>query len=163
MSETTGQASMAKLLGIFTLAWVAAQAALMALNYFFPNLNVRGSVSIVMVMIAAMSAGQSYARQTGRRPAGREKLVFAFLATLIAFALSVAATWGIFRYFGLPLTLENIALAATGDVSAAADIAPFLAIGAAVVGLLSLFLCWFGFGMGARNQIKQAERAAAKG
>lgn len=163
MIDSTGQASMTRLLGIFTLTWVAIQVALIAATYFFPELPLPDSIGIVMAMIAAMISGQSYARQTGRRPTGSEKLVFALIATLIAVALSVAAVWGIFRYYAIALTLENVIFAATGDAAATTEIAPYLTIGAAVVGALSLFLCWLGFGMGAKGQLKQMERAAGRG
>jgi hypothetical protein len=163
MNQTTGQAPMTKLLGIFALAWVAAQAAILALGYVFPDLPLPSSLGIVMAMVAAMSSGQSFARQTGRRPTAGERLGFAILATAVVFALSIVLVWGVFRYHGVPVSVENLLIAATGDAKAAADIAPFITIGAAIVGVLTLFMCWFGYGMGAKGQIKQMERAAAKG
>jgi hypothetical protein len=163
MPGTTGQAPMIRLLATFTLAFVAGQAAIMALGYFFPDLPLPSSLGVVMAMVAAMSAGQSHVRQTDRRPTGGEKLIFGLLATAVVAALSLALVWGIFRFHAIPLTLENVAIAATGDARAAADVAPYLTVGAVIVGLVTLFMCWFGFSMGARSAIKQQERAAAKG
>lgn len=163
MTNGFAQASLAKVLGIFALVLIVGQAALFAVGYFFPNLPVPSSIGIVLVMVAAMSAGQSYARQTGARPSGGEKLVFAVLASLVSAAIGVGMVWGMFQSLGVPFTLENVAIAISGNPSAGAEMSDILPIVLGIAALLTLVLCWLGYGFGARNQLKQQERLAAKG
>jgi hypothetical protein len=162
MSDGYGQALMARNLGVFAVALIAGQVALMAVGYFFPNFDFGNSMGVVMVMLAAMLAGQSHVRQSGQRPTGGEKLVFMVLATLVLAVVALVLAWGIFQYYGVPLTMENVILSASGDARMAADVKDILPIALGIEAVLTLFLSWLGFGLGARSQIKQAERLAAK-
>ena len=163
MRQTTGHALMVRLLGIFALSWLGVQGAYLTLGYFFPRSfgpSVLGAV--IVASVAASFAGSSYARRTDRRPTGAEILVFALLATLIAFALRLALLWGLLRFYRLPLTLENLSLIATGDRNGLTGYGHFLGSIVAFESVLIVLMCWFWFWLGARSEIKNREKRAAK-
>jgi hypothetical protein len=153
---------MTKTLGVFVMVQVLALVLLYAVEHFFPSIPLPSSLGIVVAMVAALAAGQYHAQKTGRLATAGEKLRFALLATVVSFALSLGLVWGIFLYYGVPMTLETLAIAVSGDAGAADGLKAFLPIGLGVITVLYLFMSWLGFGMGVRSQIKQAERLAAK-
>ncbi|MCA3488379.1 MAG: hypothetical protein IOD05_15100 [Rhodobacter sp.] len=162
MTENTSGALMTKTLGVFVMMQVLSLVLLYAIGYFFPGIPLPSSLGIIVAMAAAGSAGYYHAHKTGRLATAGEKLRFALLATGASFALSLGLVWGIFLYYGVPLTLDALAIAAAGDAGAADGLKALLPISLAVITVLYLFMSWLGFGMGVRSQIKQAERLAAK-
>ncbi len=160
---TTGTPSTGKMLAIFLGTLLFGQAVLYAVGYFFPDIEMPSSIGIVFLLVAAMAAGQVFAKDAGRRMTGGEKLRFSVLATVAALVLTTAVLWGLFRYHGVPFTLENIVMAATGDAAPASEIATFLPIVLGVSVVVSVLFCFLGLGMGTRNHLKQMEKLAARG
>lgn len=163
MTNLTEKAPLGRMLALFIGIWLLANIVLAAVGYAFPDLPVPSSVGIVLAMVAAMSAGQSGTKAVGRSLVFGEKAVFALLATLLSAALGIAVLWGIFAWFGVPFTLENVVLGMTGDAVPAAEIISIMAWIVPVVLVIYVLVTYFGAAMGARNQIKLQERLAAKG
>lgn len=162
MTENTSGTLMTKTLGMFVMLQVLAYVLLYGIEHFVPSIPLPGYLGIIIAMGAAVGAGYYHAGKTGRLATAGEKLRFALLATGASFALSLGLVWGIFLYYGVPLTLDALAIAAAGDAGAADGLKALLPISLAVITVLYLFMSWLGFGMGVRSQIKQAERLAAK-
>jgi hypothetical protein len=163
MVNETATAPTGKMLAIFLGTLIFGYVVLVAIGYFFPQLEMPGSIGVVFQMVAAMAAGGTFATATGRRMTSGEKLRFAILATALALLLTVAVLWGMLAYVGLPFTLQNVLLVVTGEMVPPGEMMAFLPIVIAVSIVISLLICFFAVGFGARNQIKQAERLAAKG
>ncbi|MGL4235508.1 ABZJ_00895 family protein [Tabrizicola sp.] len=163
MTGTTNRIPMGKMLAIFLATLVFGNLLIAAVVYFFPDLNMPASVGIIIAAVAAMAAGAPAGQATGRRMTAGEKATFAAFATILAVLLVVAMAWGTLTYFGLPFTLQNSIGMFVGELVPEAEIRqifPWVALFGVVVNFLIFF---FGVGFGARNQIKQAERLAAKG
>jgi hypothetical protein len=163
MTNNNATAPTGKMIAIFLGTLIFGYVVLAAIGYFFPQLEMPGSIGIVFLMVAAMSAGTTFATATGRRMTSGEKLRFAVLATVLSLLLTVAVLWGSLAYVGLPFTLQNVTLVATGEMVAPGEMGQFLPIIIGVSVVVSLLICFFAVGFGARNQVKQAERLAAKG
>ncbi len=163
MSEAADQAPMGRMLAIFMVALIAVNLALGVMSYFFPELPIPSSMGIILAMVAAMSAGQSATKAINRRLGFREKAIFSVLATVLSAVLGITVFWAIFAYHGVPFTLENAILAATGDAVPAAEIRSMLAWIVPVVLLIYVLIIYLGTTLGSRNQIKLQERLAAKG
>jgi hypothetical protein len=162
MTENTSGISMTKTLGVFVLVQVLALVLLYAIGHFFPSIPLPSFPGSMVAIVAALAAGQYHAQKTGRLATAGEKLRFALLATGVSFVLSVGLVWGLFLYYGLPLTLDTLALAAAGDAGDADGFKTLLLIGLGVMTVLYLFMSWLGFSLGVRIQIKQAGRLAAR-
>jgi hypothetical protein len=160
---TSDTLPLGRMLVIFLAVLIAANMVLVALGYLFPDLPVPSSIGIVMAMIAAMSAGQSATKSLNRRLTFGEKAIFAVLATILSTAFGIAILWGIFAWFGVPFTVENILLGMTGDAAPAAEILSIMAWVVPVLLVLYLLVTYFGAAMGSRSQIKLLEKQAAKG
>lgn len=160
---TTETLPLGRMLAIFLGILILANLILGAVSYLFPDLPIPSSMGIILAMVAAMSSGQSASKALNRKLVFSEKAVFAVLATLVSVALGVAVFWAILAYFGVPFTLENVILALTGDAVPAAEIRQILAWVVPIVLLLYVLVTYFGVAMGSRNQIKLAEKLAAKG
>jgi len=163
MTPTITAVPLGKMLAVFIGMLIAGNALVVGIEYVLPDLTMPSSMGMVFVMVGAMQAGQTAARSTGRRLTAGEKATFAVAATAASIALSVALLWGIFTWFSVPFSLENVVLVMTGDTVPYAEIMEFLPwIGLFVV-VLSFVLCYFAVGWGARTLLKQQERLAAKG
>jgi hypothetical protein len=163
MTPTTDRAPLGKMLAVFIGMLIAGNLLVVGIEYVLPDLTIPSSMGVVFLMLGAMQAGQTAARNTGRRLTAGEKARFALAATVTSIALSVALLWGILAWFGVPFSLENVVLAMTGDTVPYAEIMEFLPwIGLFVV-ILDFVLCFFAVGWGARTLLKQQERLAAKG
>jgi len=163
MTNLIEKAPLGRMLAVFLGLLIAANVVLAAITYAFPDLQIPSSMGVILAMVAAMSAGQSGAKAVGRRLAFGEKAVFALLATALSAAMGIALFWGIFAWFGVPFTLENVVLATTGDAVPAEEIRQILAWVVPIVLVIYVLITYFGAAMGARNQIKLAEKLAAKG
>jgi hypothetical protein len=163
MNTTSAPAPTGKMMAIFMGTLIFGYVILAAMGYFFPTIEMPGSIGIVFLIVAAMAAGGVFATATKRRMVAGEKFRFAILATLLSLLLTVAVLWGVLAYVGLPFTLQNVILVATGEMAAPGEIISILPIILGVAVLVTLLVCFFGVGFGASNQIKQAERLAAKG
>jgi hypothetical protein len=154
---------MFRMLAVFLALLVAANLALGAIGYFFPDLPIPSAMGIILAMVAAMSAGQSATKTLNRRLVFRELASFAVLATLLSAALGIGVFWGIFAYHGVPFTLENFILAMTGDTVPAAEIRQILSWIVPIVLSIYVLITYFGATMGSRNELKLREKLAAKG
>ena len=162
MTDLIEKAPLGRMLAIFLGLLILVKIVLAAIGYAFPDLPIPSSIGIVMAMVAAMSAGQSGAKAVGRRLVFGEKAVFAVLATALSAALGVGILWGLFAWFGVPFTLDNVIVAATGDTVPPDEIRQILAWVVPIVLLVYVLITYFGAAMGARNQIKLQERLAAR-
>jgi hypothetical protein len=153
---------LARMLAIFLAVLVAANLALGAIGYFFPDLPIPSAMGIILAMVAAMSAGQSATKTLNRRLVFRELITFAVLATILSVALGIGVFWGIFAYHGVPFTAENFILVMTGDGIPAAEIWQILSWIAPIVLLIYVLITYFGATMGSRNELKLREKLAAK-
>ncbi len=162
MIETTIPLPMLKMVGVFIGTVILVTAAIMAFEYFVPDVKVPNSISIVGYIVGSMQAGMFAARTTKQLPNAGEKLVFATWATAAAALLVIAFMWALFVYNGVPLTLMTLGTVVTGSVPDAAFLKflPWiLLIGIA----LNLLITYCGVGSGAKQQLKMLERQAAKG
>ena len=162
MTDLIEKAPLGRMLAIFLGLLILVNIVLAAIGYAFPDLPIPSSIGIVMAMVAAMSAGQSGAKAVGRRLVFGEKAVFAVLATALSAALGVGILWGLFAWFGVPFTLDNVVLATTGDTVPPDEIRQILAWVVPIALLVYVLITYFGAAMGARNQIKLQEKLAAK-
>lgn len=163
MDATTQKIPLGKMLMIFLGTLIGGNVLLVLIQTFLPNVPMPGSIGIVFAMIASMSAGGSAATALGRPLVAREKLTFAAAATVGSLVLTVALFWGIFVWNGVPFTLGNVIMATTGAAAPDAEITailPWIGVFAVVV---SLLVCYFGVGLGAKNQLRALARKAAKG
>jgi hypothetical protein len=163
MTNLIEKAPLGRMLAIFLGLLILANIVLAGVGYAFPDLPIPSSMGIILAMVAAMSAGQSGAKAVGRRLVFAEKAVFALLATALSAALGIAVIWGIFAWFGVPFTVENLILGMTGGAVPAAEIISIMAWVIPVVMVIYVLITYFGAAMGARNQIKLQEKLAAKG
>lgn len=162
MDLTASKMPLPKMLLVFLGTLIAGNVLLFLIQTFLPNVPMPGSIGIVFAMIASMSAGGSAATTLGRTLPAKEKLVFAVAATLASLVLTVALFWGLFAWHGVPFTMSNVIMAVTGDAAPDAEIATFLPWIALFAVVISLLVCYFGVGFGAKNQLRALERKAAK-
>jgi hypothetical protein len=163
MQVSTEKLPFGRMLAVFTGVLVAANLALAAIGYVFPDLPIPSSMGIVVAMVAAMSAGQSATKAINRRLVFREKAVFAVLATAVSTVLGVGMLWAFFAYFGVPFTLESVIMIMTGDAVPGDEIRQILTWVIPIVLVLYLLVTYFGAALGSRNQIKLQEKLAAGG
>jgi hypothetical protein len=163
MVETNGTSSMSKMLLAFVGILVLVHAAFAGIAYFFPDLEMPNSMGIIFLTIAAISAGQVFAKDSGRAMTSGEKFKFAVLGTILGLALAIGVVWAYFVYFGVPFTISNVLLGLTNQVTAPGDLPMYLLIVGGVAALTSLLVCYFGSGAGAKMHLKQMAKLAAKG
>lgn len=163
MDGITAKMPLRKMLMIFLGILIGGNVLLVLIQTFLPNVPMPGSIGIVFAMVASMSAGGSAATALGRPLVAREKLTFAAAATVASLVLTLAVFWGLFAWNGVPFTLSNIIMATTGDAAPDGEIAAILPWVGLVAVLVSLLVCYFGVGFGAKNQLRALDRKAAKG
>jgi|GEM_PF-1748803 len=146
----------------FALGLIATQAGIMAVSYAFPDLKMPSTTGLLIVMVAAMVAGQSFAKRTGRVMARAERWRFSFGSVAIALAVGAATLAGVMAYFGVPISADTMALLITGNFRSAAMIKDWLLILVAASAVLSLLTSWFFVNMGAKTMLKALEKQAAK-
>lgn len=159
----TDRMPLGKMLLVYLGTLIAGNAILVGLQFAAPNLPMPGSIGIVFAMVASMSAGGTAATALGRPLVAGEKLRFAGAATLASLALTVVVFGALFAWLGVPMTLPNLVLVITGDTAADAEIASILPWIALFGVGISLLVCYFAVGFGAKNQLRALERKAAKG
>lgn len=163
MVLTTRKMPLAKMLLVFLGTLIAGNVLLILIQTFLPNVPMPGSIGIVFAMVASMSAGGTAATTLGRPLMAKEKLTYAAAATAASLVLTVVIFWGLFAWNGVPFTLSNVIMAATGEAAPDAEIAailPWIGLFAIVV---SLLVCYFAVGFGTKNQLRALDRRAAKG
>lgn len=162
MSETGTGAGIGRPLMVFAGILIAGQVVQSGLAMALPDLDLPGSIGLVITIFAALIAGQSFARASGRVMTGAEKMRFALAATVVAVALAVAGLAALFAWYGVPMTKDNLALALTGDAGLARDMGGWLwallAIGVVVTWAIALF----GVGTGGKSWLKKQAKLAAR-
>ena len=146
----------------FTLGLICAQVGVMAVSYVFPDLKMPSSTGLLIVMISAMVAGQSFAKRTGRVMTGSERWRFSLGAVAIALAVGAALLAGIMVYYGLPVSLDTLAFLIAGDFQTAARMKDWLLALFAGGAVISLLTAWIFVNMGAKTMVKALEKQAAK-
>lgn len=160
---TSDTLPLGRMLAIFLAVLIAANLVLAALGYFFPDLPVPSSIGIVLAMVGAMSAGQAATKALNRRLTFGEKAIFAVLATVLSAVVGIAILWGIFAWFGVPFTLENVVLGMTGGAVPVSEFLGYMSWIVPIVLVVYVLITYFGAAMGSRNEIKLREKLAAKG
>jgi hypothetical protein len=153
-------APMGKMIAIFLGALLFGNILLFAISYFFPDIEMPGSIGIIFLLVGAMSAGGAFAHATKRRMTTGEKFRFAVVATVLAILLSLAVVWGMFAYYGVPFSVQTMIMAMAGEAVSEAEIRQMLPIIGAVALVVGVLVCFFGVGAGASGQVKQLEKAA---
>jgi len=162
MTAPTDRAPMFKMLAVFVGTMLAANLAVLAIEYFLPDLTMPNSIGVFFLVAAAMASGQVGGQTLKRRLTAGEKATFAVGATVLSMLLVLALLSAALAYVGLPVTLEHMVFAMTGSFATAADIADILPLVGLIMAGVSLFVCYISVGWGARTQVKALERQAAK-
>lgn len=162
MINVSDKAPLGRMLAVFLGLLILANIVLAVIGYAFPDLPIPSSMGIILAMVAAMSAGQSATKAVNRRLRVGEKVTFALTATALSAALGVGLFWAMFAWFGVPFTLDNVILAASGDTVPPADLRQILAWVIPIVLVVYVLITYFGAAMGSRNQIKLQEKLAGK-
>lgn len=162
MITTTTEMPLAKMILVYLATLIAGNVLAILIETFLPNLSLPGSIGIVFAMVASMTAGGTAATALGRSLVSREKLVFAVVATVTSLILTLLLVWGLFAWNGAPLTTTNLVVAMTGDPANTEEIAALLPWILLAGTVLSLLICYFAVGFGAKNQLRALERKAAK-
>jgi hypothetical protein len=163
MTETGTGAGIGRPLMVFAGILIAGQVIQGGLAVAFPDLELPGSVGIVITIVAALFAGQSFAKASGRVMTGAEKMRFALAATVVAVALAAVGFAALFAWYGVPLTPDNLALVLTGDAGLARDMGGWLWVILAVGVVLTWAIALFGVGSGGKSWLKKQEKLAARG
>lgn len=162
MTAPIEAAPMGKMLLVFLGTLITLNLALVAFEYFLPDVELPGSLGILLMMAAAMAAGQIGGQNVKRRLTLKEKAVFALVATALGLAVTVGMLWAIFAWHGVPFTIPFVIMAATGEMVPQAEITEMLPYVLGFMVVISLLITFFAVGWGARTQVKAMERQAAK-
>lgn len=157
----TDQMPLGRMLAFFAGVFVVGNILVAALTYFLPDLPLPNSTGMIIVMVAALAAGQGVAAQLGRKLRAGEKAIFAAVATIVTLAFAVVVLWGILAYVGLPFTQENALMLMVGQADA--DLAAYLPLILVIGGVITFLVSFLFVGLGVSTQLKALERKAAKG
>ncbi|MBK6468149.1 MAG: hypothetical protein IPL38_07215 [Rhodobacter sp.] len=162
MDGTPRTSGMGRALFNFAMAMIAGQVAILGIGLAFPDFDLPSSTGMIIIMAASIAAGQSFAKVADRVMTGGEKARFALAATAISLAVTAAFYIGLFAYYRVPFSMDNLAMMFTGDPGLAADLKNWLVIILAVATVLTWVVSWFFVGMGAKGAIKARDKLAAK-
>jgi hypothetical protein len=162
MIATTTPAPVGKMLLVFLGTLIALNLALAAFQYLLPDIELPTSMGILLMMAAAMAAGQIGGQNVKRRLTLKEKAVFSVVATALGMAVTLGMLWAIFAWHGVPFSIPYVIMAATGEVVPQSEINEFLPYVIGFMALISLLITFLAVGWGARTQVKALERKAAK-
>jgi hypothetical protein len=152
-----------RMIAIFLATLLMGHAALLAIGIFAPDIEMPGSIGIVLLTVAAIAAGGAFAKATNRKMTNGEKLRFALLGTVTGLLLAFGVMAAILAYAGVPLSLEAMMAAIVGEFVSRSEIMSMLPILLGVATVTTMLVCFFGVGVGANAQLKQAAKLAAKG
>ncbi|MFZ1468420.1 MAG: ABZJ_00895 family protein [Paracoccaceae bacterium] len=162
MADQQTTASYGKPLAIFVATLIFAQVVIAVGLYAFPNFKLPSATGLIIAMVAAMAAGGVFGKSLGRLMTAGEKLKFAVLATVVGLGLQLAIIAGFLMYFGVPVTASNMVLAVTGESLVSDQDMAMIGIVLAGAAVISLIVCFFFVGMGAKQEVKRAEKLAEK-
>jgi hypothetical protein len=162
MSETTSSSPLARMLTAFLGILLFGHVLLTGIAHYFPDLKMPNSIGLIIVAAAATYAGQFFARSLGRGMFAKEKFTFALVATILGIALTACVVWAQFAYYGVPFSVDNVLFLVLGDTLSAEEKKMVLWVGGGVGSIVSVIVCYFGCGFGAKSYLKQLQRQAAK-
>jgi hypothetical protein len=162
MTAPIEAAPMGKMLMVFLGTLIILNLALAAFEYVLPDVELPGSIGILMMMAAAMAAGQIGGTAVRRRLTLKEKTVFSVVATLLGMAVTFGMLWAVFAWNGVPFSISLLVLALSGEMMSQSDINEMVPLVIGFMAVISLLICFLAVGWGARTQVKAMERKAAK-
>ena len=162
MTAPTESAPMAKMLTVFLGTLIILNLALAVFEYVLPDVELPGSLGILMMMAAAMAAGQIGGTAAKRRLTLKEKVLFSVVATPLGLAVTFGMLWAVFAWNGVPFSVQLLVLAMSGEMMSQAEIDEIFPLLVGVMAVISLVICFFAVGWVARTQVKAMERQAAK-
>ncbi len=155
ISTSPASGSLTKPLLIFTAFIIAGNIILAIIGSY---IELPSSIGIIVMVAAAMGAGQSFGNSTRRLMTKGERFRFALIATLIAIVVAILAFWAAFAYYGVPFTLQNMMLGfgiAPGEVE---EFKSIMMIIIPIALLINIAVAYFTVGFGARSALKQLEK-----
>jgi hypothetical protein len=150
--------SLARSFLIFTGAYVLATALVMVITTLL-NFDVPSAMGIIILVAVTGPVMQAFVSKEGRTMTGRERLIFAVGATLIALALSILFLVGVLFYHGIPLSLGSIQ--AMVGINGPINGLVVLAI-AAIALIVPVLVIYFTSGFMGRNALKQRNKLASR-
>jgi hypothetical protein len=162
MTAPIEAAPMGKMLTVFLGTLIILNLALAAFEYVLPDVELPGSIGILMMMAAAMAAGQIGGTAVRRLLTLKEKTVFSVVATLLGMAVTFGMLWAVFAWNGVPFSISLLVMALSGEMMSQSDINEMVPLVIGFMAVISLLICFFAVGWGARTQVKAMERKAAK-
>lgn len=151
-------ASLKSSLFTFTWAYVLCLALVFAVTMFIELPN-NSAMGIVAMMAATMPARGKFFTTYGRLPTKSERFRFAVIGMAITLALSAVFVFSTFQFYGMPFSLDTLAL---GLGLPAEDIKPILGIAVAVAIVVGLIVLYFAFNMGAKSGARVLAKQRAK-
>lgn len=162
MTAPTEAAPMGKMLTVFLGTLIILNLALAVFEYFMPDVELPGSFGVLMMMAAAMAAGQIGGTAAKRLLTLKEKTLFSVVATLLGMAVTFGMIWAVFAWNGVPFSVQLLVLAVSGEMISHGEIDEMVPVLIGAMAVISLLICFFAVGWGARTQVKAMERKAAK-
>jgi hypothetical protein len=147
---------MTKAVMAFAALLIFGQILYGVLTYF---VDVQSSaIGIILMMGAAMGAGQIFANSEKRIMQKGERARFAVFATITGVLIGIVGLYAVFAWYKVPFSLDTLLMSfgtAPGELS---QMRGFLWIGAAVATVASLLVTYFASGFGAKAALKQLEK-----
>jgi hypothetical protein len=142
----------------FSVFFTFGQVVLAVLTSFIDIQT--SAIGVILMMAAAMAAGQAFATRENRRMTPGEKIQFAVLATLLGAILSLGLLAVVFGWYGVPFSLDALLLSQGLNASDLVTARQYLGVGIAVAASVSLIASYLGAGFGANVALKQRSRAS---
>ena len=143
---------------VFVGLLAVAQAVIVSLGLFFPDIRLPSFVNFLIVILAAMACGRVFVHAARRMPSIGERLTFAAIGVLLGLFVNVVFLAGMLILRGIPATGENLALWMTGTSIAQGDRADFLVSALALAFGIGVVLGFAGIGLGAWQALKTHPR-----
>ncbi len=148
-------ASLIKPLLAFCGALIFAQIVLIVILSFVDLPTSGSGVSMAILVVSGMTAGQVFAHSARRLMTKGERFRFAIFATILGYLIAAVGFYATFVYYDVPFTIDNL-LAALGVP--ADNAAMFFSVVIGVASVLSLIVLYFASGFGAKTALKQLEK-----
>jgi hypothetical protein len=116
------------------------------------------SMGIVLLMAAGMGAGQTFGASQKRAMTPRERAMFAVYATAIGLAIGAAGMLAVFKWYGVPFSMDALLMSMGKGPADAAELRGFLWIGLSIAVVVSLIVTYFASGFGAKAAVRQLEK-----
>ncbi len=154
-ATTPGPAPLTKPLLAFCGLLIVGQIVLGVLGNY---VELPSSIGVIMLVAAAVAGGQTFGNSARRVMTPGEKVRFAIIGTIAAFAIGIAGLYATFTYYGVPLTAQNMMLGLGVPPGEMADFKNYVAIGLGIGGLISLIVLYVGGGFGSKSAVRALEK-----